>query len=114
MRTFATAIAAVGLALVASTPAFANRQGGPDTQNPVAHEAVPVTGALVSVWGGRGQQTEPTVAADAVTGVSSENVASYVAGSGRGTVIYRVVRVQQPAGTGTQFAKDQYVLFVNG
>jgi hypothetical protein len=113
MRRFATAIAAVGLALVASTPAFANRQGGPDTQNPVAHEGVPVTGPLVSVWGGRSVQTQPTVAANAVTGTASDEVASYVAGSGRGTVIYRVVRVQQP-GTGTQFAKDQYILFING
>jgi hypothetical protein len=114
MRKFATAIAAVGLVAVASSPAFANRQGGPDTLNAVAHEGVAVTGAQVSVWGGRGVQIQPTVSADAVTGTSSDDVTSYVANGGRGTVIYRVVRLQQPGGTGTQFAKDQYVLFVNG
>ena len=109
MRKFATAIAAVGLALVASTPAFANRQGGPDTQNPVPHEAVAANGPSIQVWGGREQHLQPSVTADAVTGTSSEDVASYTVGR----LTYRVVRVHQ-SGTGTQFAKDEYIVFVNG
>lgn len=109
MRKFATGIAAVGLALVAATPAFANRQGGPDTQNPVAHEGAPASGALVQVWGGREQHLQPGVLADAVTGTSSDEVASYTVGR----LTYRVVKLHEPA-TGTQFAKDDYVVFVNG
>jgi hypothetical protein len=109
MRKFAIAVAAVGLALVASTPAFANRQGGPDTQNPVPHEAVAANGPQITVWGGEELDTRPTVSVDAVTGGSSEDVASYTVGR----LTYRVVKVHEAA-TSTQFAKDEYMVFING
>jgi hypothetical protein len=109
MRTFATAVVAVGLALVASTPAFANRQGGLDTQNPVPHEAVAADGPQITVWGGEELDTRPTVSADALTGTSSQDVASYTVGR----LTYRVVKVHESS-TSTQVAKGGYFVFVNG
>ena len=111
MRIFATAIAAVGLALVASTPAFAGgRAGGPDTQNPIAHEGVAANGPEIQVWGGQEIDTRPTVTADAVTGGSSDLVTTYNVGR----MTYRVIKVHQANENGNQLASDEYVVFVNG
>ncbi len=111
MTKFASvAAAALGLALVAATPAFANsgRAGGPDTQNPVAHQAVAANGPQIQVWGGRGIETRPTASAEAVTGGSDE-VATYNVGR----LTYRVVKVHQPASS-TQVAHDEYITFISG
>jgi len=114
MTKFTTAaVAALGLALVASTPAFADKAGGPDTQNPVPHDAVSVNGlATIQVWGGRGQHIEPTVLADSVTGTTSSD--DVVATYNVGRMTYRVVRVHQSSENGTQVAKDEYIVFTNG
>ena len=112
MRNFATAIAAVSLALIASTPAFAggSRKGGPDTDNPVPHVAVAANGPMIQVWGGKGLETRPTVSADAVTGGTLELVATYNVGR----LTYRVFKTHQADENGNQLASDEYVVFVNG
>jgi len=110
MTKIAAAIAAVGLALVASTPAFANRAGGPDTQNPVPHVPAFASAAnTVQVLGGRGERlVEPTVTAEALTGSTSDLIATYHVGR----IIYRLIRVHQSGDR--PLAKDEYILFHNG
>jgi hypothetical protein len=113
MTKFTTAaVAALGLALVASTPAFAGgRVGGPDAQNPIAHEGVAANGPQIQVWGGEEVDTRPTVSADAVTGTSSNDV---VATTNAGRFTYRVVKVHQPSENAHEIAADQYITFING
>jgi len=105
------AVAALGLALVASTPAFAGgRAGGPDLQNPIAHEGVAANGPLVQVWGGQEVDVRPTVTAEALTGGSSADVVTY----NQGRLTYRVVKVHQSSETGNLIAKDEFITFNNG
>jgi len=105
------AVAALGLALIASTPAFAGgRVGGPDVQSPIVHEGVAANGPLVQVWGGEEVDVRPTVAAEALTGTTKDFAGSYAYNQGR--LSYRVEKVHVT--NGTQLAKDQYIVIFNG
>jgi hypothetical protein len=112
MNKFTTAaVAALGLALVASTPAFAGgRTGGSDTQNPVEHVGAPANGPEIQVWGGEEVDTRPTVSVDAVTGGSSGSVTTYNAGR----ITYRAVTSPDAASNGSSVATNHTVVFQNG
>jgi len=95
MTKFTTIVAAAGLALIASTPAFANKAGGPDTLNPVVKEGTPVSSnAGVQVWTGRSMETEPVVLAETVTGTVSDPSDTYQVGR----LTYHVIKA--PSGGG--------------
>ncbi len=115
MNKLTSAVAAVGLVLVASTPAFANRAGGPDTTNPIVKEGVAatqnaaVTGS-VEVWAGQQRQVQPTVLADAVTGASSDP--TEVVHVGR--LAYRIQKDHAVGIDGTAVASSGRLFVVNG
>lgn len=114
MTKFTTAVAAFGLALVASTSAFASQAGGPDTQNPIVKSGTPVNqaasaGGYVVVWAGQQRQVQPTVLADAVTGTTSDP--TEVIHVGR--LAYRIQKAQ-PGDTETAVASIGRYVLING
>ena len=71
MTNIALVAAAAGLALLASSPCFANQAGGPDTNNPIAHQGVAADwNASAAVLAGTSPVEEPTVPAAQLTGAS--------------------------------------------
>ena len=71
MTQIARVAVVAGLALLASSPCFANQAGGPDTNNPVAHEGVAADwNASAAVLDGATPVVEPTVPAAQLTGAS--------------------------------------------
>ncbi|HEY1722376.1 MAG TPA: hypothetical protein VGG27_14130 [Magnetospirillaceae bacterium] len=117
MTKFTTAAAALGLALVASTSAYAGRAGGPDTMNPIEKTGTPVTQAAqdnapgyVVVWAGQQRQVQPVVTAEALTG--TVNDPTEIVHVGR--LAYRVEKPAAGQSEGTAVASSGRLVLING
>ena len=81
MTNFTYSIAAMALALIAATPAFAGRAGGPDTENAIVKQGVAVDQqTLVQAWAGQARELQPVVSAASLTGLASDPAGVYHAG----------------------------------
>ena len=75
MSKFAFAAVGAGLALIASTSAFASQQGGPDLANAIHKDGVAASWNRTAVANtGNAIFIEPTVTAEALTGAASDPV----------------------------------------
>jgi hypothetical protein len=113
MNKLTSAVAAVGLVLVASTPAFANRAGGPDTQNPITAEqrASAAANAPVEakvVWAGDHREVEYGTYVDALNTADPTEVIHV------GRLTFRAQHDTAADGSSDAVASSGRTYFVNG